>query len=84
MKKQEFDLNYQYQLYLDRVKLKESQMAPVQRTELKRAFFGACGQMLMLLRDDIGKLEEDEAIKELDGMINQVSDFWLTETKRVN
>ena len=79
-----FNLEHQYQLYLERVKLKESQMAPIQRKELKRAFMGACGQMLFLLRDDVGSLEEDEAINTLDDMINQVSDFWLTETQRVN
>lgn len=82
--KKEFDLNHQYQLYLERIKMKESQMLPVQRTEVKRAFFGACGQLLILMRDDLTKLEEDHATETLQGMVNQVSDFWLAETKRVN
>jgi len=84
MNKPEFKLEHQYQLYLERVGLKEFQMPLIQRKELKRAFMGACGQILIMLRDDVGKLEENEAIDTLDNLINQVSDFWLTETKRVN
>lgn len=84
MNKPEFNLEHQYQLYLERVGLKEATMHHAQRTETKRAFMGACGQILIMLRDDVGKLEENEAIDTLDNLINQVSDFWLTETKRVN
>lgn len=84
MKKPEFDLEHQYQLYLERVKLREIQMPAVQQKELRRAFMGACGQILIMLRDDVGQLEENEAIFVLDDMINQISNFWLTETKRVN
>jgi len=84
MNKPEFNLEHQYQLYLERVKLKESQMPPIQRKELKRAFMGACGQMLILLRDDLGELSENEAIETLQDLHNQVSNYWLAETKQVN
>lgn len=84
MNKPEFNLEHQYQLYLKRVKLNESQMSPIQRKELKRAFMGACGQMLILLRDGVGELNENDAVTTLEDMINQVSNFWLAETKQMN
>ena len=36
-------LEKQYQLYLERVGITESQMHPIQKIETKRAFMGACG-----------------------------------------
>ena len=83
MNKPEFNLEHQYQLYLERVGLKEAQMHPAQRTETKRAFMGACGQLLVLMQE-LASLPEDDAVATLDDMICQVSNFWLTETKRVN
>jgi len=84
MRKPEFDLEHQYQLYLQRMKLDERKMHPIQKTETRRAFMGACGQMLIMLRDDISRLTEDEAVDVLDDMVSQVSDFLLKETNRQN
>lgn len=81
---EQFNLENQYQLYLKRVGIKEIQMHPAQRVETKRAFMGACGQMLILLRDDLGALEEDKAIAQLRDMYNQVQSFWLKETHQTN
>ncbi len=76
-----FNVEYQYQLYLERVGLKESEMNPIQRVETKRAFMGACGQMLMLLRDDVFELPTDEmAVEALENMIEQVGKFFMLET----
>lgn len=79
-----FNLNYQYSLYLERVGLKEANMNPIQRIETKRAFIGACGQMLILLRDDLAALPEDVGVKEMQGMLNQVVYFFLAETNKQN
>lgn len=81
---EKFNLEKQYQLYLERIGLKESQMHPVQKTETKRAFMGGCGQLLILLRDDVGDLEEEEAVEQIESMINQVQSFWLKETRQTN
>lgn len=78
MKNNLFDIEYQYELYLERVGLKRSEMQPVQAIETKRAFFGACGQMLILMRDDMPD-NENEAVKLLQGMHDQVGDFWSKE-----
>ena len=79
-----FDLEHQYQLYLKRVGLKEENMHPVQKTETRRAFMGACGQMLILLRDDLGVLEESKAIEIMQDMFNQVQVYFMKETNKFN
>lgn len=74
---EKFELDHQYKLYLERSGLKEESMHPVQKIETKRAFIGACGQMLILLRDDLGAMEdEDKAILTMQDMITQCEQFW--------
>lgn len=81
---EKFNLENQYQQYLKRVGLDENKMHPVQKKETKRAFFGACGQMLVLLRDDVSELEDDKAIETLENMDNQVNSFWVNEAVSKN
>jgi hypothetical protein len=83
-KNKTFDLEHQYHLYLQRVGLKEKNMHSVQRTETKRAFIGACGQMLILLRDDLGALEESKAIEIMQDMMNQVGTYFMKKTNKLN
>lgn len=83
-KNKTFDLEYQYQLYLKRVGLTEAQMHPEQKKQLRQAFMGACGQIILLLRDEVGKLEEAEAIKVMQDMMNQVGTYFMKETKKLN
>ncbi|WP_157585412.1 hypothetical protein [Runella zeae] len=56
-------------------------MHPIQLQETRRAFYGAAGQMLILLRDDLSELPEEEAISKLDSMIIQVEAFWMNQIK---
>lgn len=78
----DFTLQNQWELYLKRVKLSEDTMPAQQTRELKRAFFGACGQMLILLRDDVAAIEnEDECIVIFEQMTKECSDFWNAQTK---
>lgn len=79
-----FNLDHQYQLYLERVKLSEDKMSEVQKQETKRAFMGACGQMLILLRDDLAELEDLAAFNQYRDMINQVQNFWIKENNQMN
>ena len=82
--KKVFNLNYQYQLYLERCGLKENQLSFVQNQEMKRAFFGACGQILLVLRDDVSEFDEDKAVEIFSNMLNQVSDFFIKELNKEN
>jgi hypothetical protein len=81
---QEFNLEHQYQLYLQRMALSEDTMHPQQKIQLRQTFFGASGQMLILLRDELSKLEEDKAMETLQDLINQVGNFFLAETNKMN
>ena len=81
IKEETLELEDQYKPYLMRVRLSEDRMSSIQRTETKRAFMGACGQMLVLFRDVIGAIEdEDKAILHMEDMFNQVKIFWNNET----
>jgi hypothetical protein len=80
----QFNLEHQYQLYLKRVNLKENEMQPIQRNQLRQTFIGACGQMLILLRDELSEFEEDKAIVIMQNMLNQVSDYFLKENNKIN
>ena len=75
-----FTIEHQYQLYLQRVNLEESKMHPLQKKQLKQAFFGAFGQLLILMRDGIAILPEDVGIKILDAQMKEVLDFFNAET----
>ena len=75
----DFNLNSQYQAYLKMVGLEESRMIPIQRIETKRAFMAGCGQMLVLMRDEVSQLTEDNAVEALESMFYQTEDFWSKE-----
>lgn len=79
-----FNLENQYQLYLQRMGMNEHAMHEVQKKQLRQTFMAACGQLLLLLRDDFGELDDMTACDTLQDMLNQVSNFFLTETNKVN
>jgi hypothetical protein len=84
MDKKVFSLEHQYQLYLKRCNITEQQMHPAQRKETKQAFFGAIGQILLVLREDMYELSEDEAVQVMEGMINEVSQHFVDITTNKN
>lgn len=79
-----FNLEYQYQLYLERVGQVESEMHPEQKRQVKMAFFGAMGQLLVLLEHEVSDLEEDEAVEKLESMKTQVANYYLSITTNKN
>lgn len=77
----DFDLNEQWHFYCHLVQLPEEKMGRIQATETKRAFMGACGQMLVLL-EQLAEKDEPEAIRILDDLREQVAVFWKADVKR--
>ncbi|WP_338871763.1 hypothetical protein WBJ53_26235 [Spirosoma sp. SC4-14] len=77
-----FNVEHQYQLFLERIKLSEAQMHPMQRIQLKQAFFGAWGQLLVCMRDDIADLPDETAFFAMDDMFIQVEQYWKAEVER--
>lgn len=77
---EKFNLNDQFDMYLQRVGLDKTLLSNTQYTELKRAFIGAAGQMLVMFRDYIGGIEnEGEAISVMESLFIQVGEFWKTQ-----
>lgn len=81
--KDELNINYQFKKYLELVRLNKTNMSATQYTEMKRVFFGAFGQALIVLRDELDD-NEDVAISELQNLLDQVGDFFLNESKQTN
>lgn len=82
-----FDLEEQWGLYLERVKLQEQNMHPIQVVETKRSFVAGMSQMFDILAMG-GSLETeteeptDEQISEnLDGILKSLTQFWEDEMK---
>ena len=73
---EDYDVEWQYQQYLKRVKLSEKNMPEIQKQEMRRCFFGAWGQLLILQVEKLGKLPEPIAVGVLEHMLNQVKKFW--------
>lgn len=76
---EQFNLEHQYSLYLQRVGVTEATLSASVNRELKRAFMGACGQILIMLRDDLTPLPEDQGVMIMDDLLNQVGSFWTEE-----
>lgn len=78
-----FDLEHQFQLYLKRVGLNPATMHKVQYSQNKQAFYGACGQLLIMLRDDMPE-NENEAVGTMQSMLEQVAKFWIEQKGQNN
>lgn len=75
-----FNLNEQFEQFLKRMKFDKDIMPDVQYTEIKRAFYAGCSQMMLLFRDGIGQIEnEEEALKVTNSLFAQTCDFWINE-----
>ena len=75
------DLEEQFETYLKKMDL-TGNISRVQYVETKRAFMGACGQMLIIFRDEIGTIEnEEEAVKQMKSLWDQVAEYWKKEAK---
>lgn len=81
MNENSLKLEIQYQLYLKRVGLNFNTMGPNYIRETRRAFMGACGQILILMRDVISQKVEEEAVMSMEDLLSQVQDFWEEEMK---
>lgn len=70
-----------YQSYLKTVKLDESKMPQSQINTLRDTYFGAWGQALIALRDDVGELPENEAMDMMQSFLDQVGEYFNDRVK---
>lgn len=74
-----FDIETQFNFYLQLVNLDRRKMPPYQVREMRRAFYGAWGILLTVQSEKIAPLKEDDAVRIIEQMFQQVSKFWGTE-----
>jgi hypothetical protein len=72
-----FNVEHQFQLFLERVELSEEYMSFTQRKVMRDTFFGAWGQLILLLIVDIPELPDVEGMKALDNMKIQVYEHFI-------
>lgn len=80
----DLDIEAQWQKYLKLVGLEEAKLPDNQRIEMKQVFFGAFGQLLILVRDEMGVLEEETAMDVFQYLMDQVGVFFLRASDRQN
>lgn len=74
-----FDIDYQFDRYLERVNLKHLPIDSIQYIETKRAFYAGAGQILLLLSNELTKMDDGLAIEYFDYMLNQVKGFYNSQ-----
>lgn len=78
----QFNLEYQYQMFLQLVALSENEMHPQQKIQLRQSFMAACGQMMILMRDEVTKLPTTDAAEVMNDLMNQVGEYWESQTNQ--
>lgn len=74
-----FNLEEQYQIYLQKVDLDENKMGETQKKETRQAFFAGVSQSVLFYLA-LANIEEMKAVDLLDDLIMEVSNFWLKLT----
>ena len=73
-KPNEYTADYLWQQYLKLTKLDAAKMPAIQIRETKRAFYGALGNMLVMLQEMPD--DDDAAADILTNITNEVGQFW--------
>ena len=74
-KMSDYDIEAQFLKYCEMSNLPLDKMHAVQLVETRRAFYGAGGQMLLLLRDGVSELQEMVGVVICERMLNQIELF---------
>lgn len=76
MVKPEHKIEFMFSQYLMMVSLDKLDKNSVQYKETKRAYYGAIGQILLIQRDELTQLTEQESTDTLQSMLDETTDFW--------
>jgi len=81
IKELNIDLENNYQQYLEKCLIKESDMGTVQQKEMRQAFMAGCGVMIKIMID-LGELEEYRACGIITNMIDQIRVYFEKITSK--
>jgi len=79
----DFDLARQWALFLERCNLPEA-LREDQEREMRKAFYGAAGQIILLLRDDVAALSMADGVQVMKRLLSQVEEFFVKEVREHN
>lgn len=79
MQKEKPQIQQQFELYLEKMNLKQSEMPDVQYIELRRAFYAGFGQLLALFLFEISEMSEDDSVNALDQLFTETQEFFSKE-----
>ena len=65
-----------YQAYLQQMGIVEANMGPVQRVEVKKAFYSGCSMLLLYNTTEMPKLPTDQGAKVMVAMMKECTDFY--------
>ena len=74
--KTDFTVKQQWKFFMQRAGFKPGELPVVQEIEMSKAFYGASGQILLLLRDELSDLPEKDGMVKLQSMINEIGTFF--------
>jgi len=77
---QNFRLKDHFDHYLKAMGFEKSKLHHTQLEEMERVFMGACGQMLLMFRDGIAAIENEQvAVLQMENLLTQVKKYWLSK-----
>lgn len=77
-----FKLEHQFTLYLQRCGITRAELSPDALREIRRAFYGGCGQMFFIMSQDVIELPNKKIPEVLINIQDQLQAFWDREVKQ--
>ena len=71
-----FNVKYQKNLFFKLAGISESKMSIVQVQEMTKTFYAGFGNCLIMMKNEIPKLEEMEAVEKMQNMLIECEEFW--------
>lgn len=78
-----FKVEDHYQFYLRLSGADESKMHPIQRSEMRKAFYAGAGQILELLKNKVSELPEEKGVEVMESMMQEISEYFIGEVSKI-
>lgn len=70
----------EYQFYLEKIGITESQLCEEQKQEMRRAFMAGFGQAIIFLINEAGSSSEKEMKEAILNLYQEIKEFWKKES----
>ena len=79
-----FSIEEQWQFYIKKTLMDETQMGEIQRIETKRAFMAGLAQMYVIMVVDIGQVNEAEELEGIQRLGIEIAEYFRKESIKDN